>query len=529
MTEKLVEKIVLVLIALSFFVGIWNSFPMTSSIFDEMFSGGILRSMEQYSFLPQGGDIPYGTVTYFFSYPVVLLILILTFPFLGFDLSSLKVFIAENIHIVYLGPRLVSVACGIFLLFFLNKFLREVEKDLKTRLFLLSLLLTNILTTVIFHTAKVWVLSTFLITISFVYLYRILNSENEKDTNKYIFLSVLTSFLAFANFPLAGFSLINIPIIYFSLDKNKKNLLFLVKTILLGLFLFLLVLISNYQGVFSQVKSIIFDYTLSETAKTQNISIVNSVLLNIKKIIIFYPLFILVFLMFILEKRKIVNYKLFRISIIYLVFYFLIISFVARWSLNVHSFVRYLFPVGVFLFFTLCSFDFKFNWKLGTICFISVVYWVFTLYYLSVPTTYIRAEQWIKDNLNSENTLIINSASQEFDLPKNKKSYLASDDKYCASKCRYVISEKINKDIYYFTVNEQTKAEFKDLSQYNSYEKYLIINHKLDDLDKVYINSFTNNGGDVELYFIDSIGSYFDINFFSIHRLGKNIYIYKII
>lgn len=523
------ENIILCILTTSFFIGIWNSFPMTGAIFDEMFVGGVLKSIEHHSLLPQGVDIPYGTVIYFITYPLVVLFLIAVLPFVHFDLSVLKVFIAENIYTVYFIPRLISIFCGTYLLFELNRFLKSINKENGTRLFLLTLLFTNILITVIFHTAKVWVLSTFFIILSFLYLYKVITSSDDNEIKLSIFFSVIFSFLAFANFPLAGFSLINIPIIYYYINKKRDHVFSLMKYLCVGVSLFTLLFLTNYSAIISQIKSIIFDYTITRDVLNYNISIAQSLFLNLEKILMCYPIFIFVFLYFLYKKQKIANHKLFVISMVYFLAYFIVVSIVARWSINSHSFLRYTFPIGFFLFFILASFDFKFNWKFGLLGSISVVYWIFTLYYLSVPNTYIEALNWINSNLNNKNIVIFNLASQEFDLPKNKESYLISDDMYCGSKCRYVIGGKINKEINYLLVNEQTKLVFKSVAGYDGKDKYFISNSKNINPNQIYVKSFTNNIDDKEIFYIDSIGSYFEKEFFSIGRLGKNIYIYKII
>src|SRR5207245_2783808 len=63
-----------------------------------------------------------------------------------------------------------------------------------------------------------------------------------------------------------------------------------------------------------------------------------------------YPIMLLLIAVGLSMRSKIRDKKLFLISAIYFLAYYVSVSVVARWSNDIHSFERYLFPVGFFLF-----------------------------------------------------------------------------------------------------------------------------------------------------------------------------------
>ena len=52
------EKIIIGLLIISFFIGLWYALPMLKLVGDEMyFVGGVLRSMESQTILPAAGEV----------------------------------------------------------------------------------------------------------------------------------------------------------------------------------------------------------------------------------------------------------------------------------------------------------------------------------------------------------------------------------------------------------------------------------------------------------------------------------------
>ena len=83
MINKLnLEKIVLTVLSLTFFIGIWHAFPMVTVVSDEVYYVvGVLHAMDAHSIFPQANDIPYGTMLYILDYVVTAIVLSIFIPF----------------------------------------------------------------------------------------------------------------------------------------------------------------------------------------------------------------------------------------------------------------------------------------------------------------------------------------------------------------------------------------------------------------------------------------------------------------
>jgi hypothetical protein len=520
------ENIVIIIIGLSFFMGIWHAFPMLNVVNDEMyFVGGVLRAIENHTIIPAPNDVPYGTLTYLINYPISIIVLTILLPFFVFNIANLKLFLVQDPWVMYLSLRILSAFFSIIILYYVNKFLKKIIENLKTRLFLLILTFSNIITLLILHTGKVWVLSILLVIVSFYYLNETLKHTNSNSFlfQKDLFLSLSFSFLAFANFPLNFFCLINIPILVYTYRKDKNILISIAKYVVIGFLIYIIVTLINYDSIKNQIISIFTEYH-PIVNNTNNISIIQSFYLYILKLLLLFPLTI--FTLFLVFKNKIKHKKIFIVSSIYFITYFFTIVLIANWSTDTKTYLRYLFPLGFFLVFMISSFNLKLNRIFYSIGFISIFYGVITLYYLSMPSTYNLAYRWIGDNLSGQNITIINTVD-ELQLIKNKNSAMVIKNELCATKCKNIIKFDLNKKFLPLVLDNDTDYSSKDTMQING--KTIYISDKV--LSPIsYSNilaSFVNKSSDY--HSVDyNMGSYFDFSLLRIRNLGKNIYVYEI-
>jgi hypothetical protein len=513
----------------SFFVGIWHGFPMTTIVADEFFGSAVLRALEKFTILPQGIDVFYGTINYLACYFLIVLVLAFIFPFLGFNILNLKIFIANNIYLIYLMPRIFSAILAVILLFLVYKIFRSSVKNENSRLILLVFLFSNILITYVFHTSRAWGLTIVLAVFSFYYLYRSLECDSQNDENGFLhnsFASIIFSFLAFSNFPLAGIFLINFPVLAYFARGNKKIIKKLFVYFLAGTLLFVLITAFNFQGIKNEVVDVIFfGYTVGNDAVGANLSVLASLLAYFKNIFVFYPFHVLLLSYLIITRTKIENKKLFFLSIAYSIVYFLAISIVARWATDISSSARYLSPLVFFVTFMIASFDLKFNRYIGFLVLASVIYWITFLYYISVPTTYNLAYDWIVSNLNNADTIIFKNTCPDFDLSKNKESYLLTDPRYCSSKCEMELSGVLKSGFLPIVIDQQTKKDQVLPSADNVYSVEFF--KKENNENSILVKSFINSPSDELFYKMDGMGNYFDKNYFKLGELGRNLYIYK--
>ena len=526
MSEARIEKIILVTLSLTFFVGLWHGFPFTNVVADEsFFSGSVLRSMEAHTILPLAQQVPYGTLTFYLSYFVIAIGLGIKLIFAGFSLTKLELSVIQNPFIVYFMARLVSFALAIFSLFGSNYILKRYVSDYRTRLIIVTTLFTNILVNIIFHTSKVWVLSTVLMLLSFYFLARIFEDDDNSGKKKYIWLSIVFSFLSFANFPFMGMTLVCIPIIFYKYRNDQDYLWTIIKASLLGLFIFLLFLASNFSGIKAQVFSIIFDYTLSPGAKIYNASIGLSAYLHLKKILIMFPLLVL-FSVYGFFKGQIKNRSLFLLSTLYLVMYIVLLIMVDRWSTVDKAALRYSFPIPFFIAFLISSFDFPWRKILLFPAVLSVVYLVPTLYFLSVPTTSHETVNFIRTNFSSDwHAIFINLVGADTPIPQNKFSYELWKTSDCESKCQATISYDLEKDFKPLVLDSHIDpAKLSEALKGKSV--YFILREASSTPSLSLVASFTAPVADLNYYSADNSGSYFDPAYFNLKRFGPNIYIY---
>ncbi len=508
------EKIILILIGLSFFIGTWHAFPMLNVVNDEMYYvGGVLRAMENHTIIPAPGDVPYGTLTYLASYAVTLVTLPIYLIIFKFKLQALKLYLIQSPYLVYFSLRLISACFSLGILYFVNKLLKEVVEK-KTRLFLLILLFSNIITLTILHTGKMWVLSEFLVIISFYYLYKSLNEFE----NKSIFLSILFSFLALANFPLNLYSLICVPTLFYFFRNDRAKLKKIFLYAICGLLAYVLITLFNFQGIRAQIISIFTEYHPISSGLTQNLNFIDSLKVYVEKLFILFPISILVLL---LSLKKNFNKKLLAISGLYFLSYFILITLVANWVTDLKTSLRYLFPLGFFVILLAASFEPKFKKSFYLIGGVSFFIGVTALYYLSIPTTYNLAYDWVNTNLKNQSIVIVNEIPQ-LELVKNKISSQEMLNVNCATKCRNIIAYNLNSDFKPEVIDPLSKDWPPTSLNYS----FLITDHLVNNSNLTLAASFIHGNGDY--HSMDyNFGNYFDPSFFTSSRLGKNIYIYK--
>lgn len=524
--ESLTEKIVLVFLSLSFFIGIWHGFPFTNLVADEMFfSGSVLRSMDAQTLLPLPLDVPYGTLTFYLSYIFVGLSLILLLPFANFDISTLQSLVISYPAVVYFAARLLSFAIAITSLYLFNKILKRYVSDYRNRLLIVFILFGNILVNLLLHTSKVWILSTFLFVSSFYFLFQFLEEVDVTKQKKYIWLSVLLAFLAFSNFPFMGISLIVLPIILYRNWQVAEVRKTLILSSLVGFVVFVLVTLSNLSGVKAQVYSIIYDYSFSQGAKIYNLTFFESLVSHMRKIFIMFPVLIF-FAIYAYFKGRIKNINLFWLSFIYLATYTFLIIFVDRWSVVPQSALRYLFPLPFFLAFFIASFEYSFRKILLVPAFIVLLYLVHSLYYISIPTTSHNLVDFIEKSFYSnENTVLINNVGVDAPVLLNKKSAALFKDRECGSLCKVTISSDLQSSFKPLVLDFHTdSSRIPDLSNKDT---YLISRAATTSSDFKLFASFTNNVPDTGYYSLDSSGNYFDFSYLKLRNFGPNLYIYR--
>ncbi len=515
------ERIILALLVATFFLGLDFGFPLTVTTNDEMyFVGGVFRALAERTVLPQGLDVPYGTVNYLFSYILIGISLIVLMPWSGFNFTALEAWVFDHHYLFYLAPRLISALSLVIILFIFYPLVQIKIRLVSVRLALTVLLFANLLVATIFHTGKVWPLTTALLVASFFCLYRVLVGER-----RFVFGAVVAAFLAFANFPLAGIGLIAIPLLVFYYRHNQWPIKELIGSTAIGALVAILLFSLNYQGIYAQVFSIINDYTLSPVAQAHNVSITESVILFLLKLgMLFAPLLVAL----VAVAGNIIDRKLFWLSLAYLIIYLSAISVTARWAYDLGSYFRYLLPAGFWLTFMILSFDLNNlnTWRrliVGLSAGVTLIYFGFAVYYLLIPSTLNKARDWTMDNLNNPRVAIINDAGPLYEPPLNQASARALIDYSCGSRCRLFREGELTSSFKPLVLDSRVSTRLPE----GFASVYRVATEELADDNWELIYQITNPSYRGRAQTIDSFGDYFNLNFFKLKNWGDNFYIYQ--
>lgn len=526
----------------SLLVGIWHGFPLTSIVADEIFPGAVMRSLATHSLLPQGTDVLYGTITYYANYVFIAFFNVFGLPFLGFSLAALREFVVENVFWIYLVGRLVSVTAGIMLFWLCVKLGKRANVRSGWKIFSLSLLFSTLIVQSILHTNKVWPVSVLLLMLSFYFTYVAWHKSepdleskeaalpNERLWKSDEFFAILFAFLAAANFPLTGFALVCVPLLFYVNRKNPQKLRLLWYATAAGIAVLAFIFALNSHGVVAQVTSIFNDYTFSSTAQKVNVSFMQSLFLNVEKIALLYPLLLLVIVLTVLNKKQLRDSKLLKLSLIYIVVYVLSISMVARWSTSIYSYYRYLFPLGFMFLGILFAYEVKPRFYHTVILFISVVFCARGLYLLSVPTTMNLSLDWIWQNLNHAEVVIERYDSSDIELPLNQTSAEAIEDSLCGVECQMARNGDLVSGFRANVITEQSNSSKAELLGAGAAQKYQITDRSLALFKQQVVGSFlTGSKNYIREYppLLEKMGNYFDTDFWRIERLGRNVYVYK--
>src|SRR3989344_5606624 len=254
------EDVAVAVFGATFFVGVWYALPMVNTITDVWaFGGGVLRAMEAHTLLP-GVGVDYGTLSFYQNYLAFVLALGFGYILSGFDLEALRTVLILHPSYSLLVPRITSALTAIVFLVIVYRFLKVHVESAPWRFALIMLTFGNVLAVILTRSGKMWILSTALGVISFIYLYRALTEEAKTGPGRLSAISVFTAFLATANFPFAAVFLVNIPILLYMLPRTHQSVLRLSYAVLGGGAAFLIVFALNAGNTIEQVSGFVLQF-----------------------------------------------------------------------------------------------------------------------------------------------------------------------------------------------------------------------------------------------------------------------------
>jgi hypothetical protein len=516
------EDVMVALFGTSFLIGVWYALPMVNTITDVWaFGGGVLRAMEAHSLLP-GYGVAYGTLSFYQNYLAMAVALGFGSIFSGFDLEVLKTTLVLNPSYSLLVPRITSALTTMVLLGIVYRFLKARVQSASWRLTLLMLAFGNVLTMLLTRSGKMWMLSITLGIISFIFLYRAITEETKTGLpGRLSGISMLTAFLATANFPFAAVFLINIPILLYVMPRTSQSLRRLAYAVVAGVAAFLVFFALNAENTISQVSGFIIQFfdPAATIAPQQGLTPLASFMVNARQAIEAFPLLILALILALRSGMR--DRLLAYLSLIYMAAYIIAVSLIFRTDDGLALNIRHIFPLCFFLMFLIAAY--KPPARRFAIAFftLGLCVYVFTLVLLSVPTTYNAASDFIVSRYG-DTTIRIDENIFELTLPMNKSSYQLFATSSCGSTCGHV--RTLQNDIAFRPI-VVTGASDPAMVTALPPPDLLVTEHAIGGCTPA--ARFGNDVPDDAVFDIDiNLGRMLLPSFYTLRELGKNIYIY---
>lgn len=520
------EDIAVTLFGASFFVGVWYALPMVNTITDVWaFGGGVLRSIEAHTLLP-GYGVLYGTLSFYQNYIAMVFALGFGFLFYGFDIVALKTALVLNPSYSLLVPRIVSALTAMAFLAFVYQFLKTNVHSVWWRLTLLMITFGSVLTTLLARSGKMWMLSIALGMISFIYLYRAITEERKNGKpGRFSAISIVTAFLATANFPFAGLFLINIPILFLYFPRTLESLWQIGIATLAGGTLLLIVFATNAQNIILQLSGFVLQFFESSANSTESVvrslTLFEAFMVNARQMVEAFPLLLLALIPAL--RSGIRNKTLAYLALIYLALYIVAVSVVFRSDHGLALNVRHIFPIGFFLMFLIASYKSPPRWVSTIFLAGGILVYVYTLVLLSVPTTYNRASEFISTEY-SDAGIRIDEHIFELTLPMNKNSYALFMEASCGSTCQHM--RKLSNDIAFRPIVVTSETDPSYLETLPPAD-LIIVERAVPNCTP--LARFGNAKHDDEVFDIDiNLGRMLMPSFYTLRQLGKNIYVYEV-
>jgi len=510
----------------SFLVGVWYAFPMVNTVSDVWaYGGGVLRAMEAGTLLPGGGELSYGTVSFYQNYLAMAVALLIGVVATGFDVEAVKTALILNPHYSLLVPRIVSALTAIGFLFLVYQFLRKQAPDVWWRTALLLLLFGNVLTIILTRSGKMWILSMALVTISFLCLYWCLTKERSRGMpGTYALVSVVAAALAAANFAFAALFFIAIPIIFLAFPKTWPVFRALLTRSLAGLAVFGAIVLLNAENIIEQVSGFIPSFfksaaPVATTLTEHSLTLYESIRVKLRHVIDAFPLFLLAGLAVV--TRGVKDRTLVLLSALYGAVYFCALVFVFRTDHDIALNVRHVFPLAIFFTFFLAGFHAPRKLFSGLLIVASGFLYIYTVWLLSVPATYNDAYHYVTATYG-ERDIRIEEHIFELALPMNQASYALFTENLCATTCQY--RRSLSEDIAFRPIVITGES---DPAQVGTLVPDIVITERAVP-GCAPVARFGNPVPDDEVFDIDiNLGRLLLPSFYQLHQLGKNLYVYE--
>lgn len=498
-------------------LGIWHALPNFNVVGDEWpYVVAVFQAFKAHTIIPH--IIYQYTISWYLNYLFQIPFLAILLIFLKGSVSSLEHFLVYHQEVAYYVPRLVTVLASIYLVsifFLLGRNNALSKRHVWT---VASLIFTSIIFVAMAHTGKMWIVSLLLFTISFYFLDLTLRNDTGLLRvlpwhRNPLFYAVLFPFLALANFSLNIVAMINIAALMFLYRKDTVLLKKIIKFGIVGSLVFLTFFLLNINGWLD--RSLLLDVERST--------------LGSLKFLFLYTLytfpFLSVLLAFSFFKTEQIDIRIKILAVeafVYGALIFALAPWVGVWP---QMYLRYLLYLGFIIALMLLYLDIKI-WRVAYLMvFVSILFFLKTIFLLSVPTTYNLARDYLIKNAGG--SLVINDLF-EVNLPKNQAAYKLTDAGGCETRCKYILEHGDDSREPGLLVAD-LKTDKSVLGKFKNSASYITSLHQsleapLDNLKPVFIAS--NSLQDDHFVAMEfGLGEY-SLDFLNSSRLGRPIYVF---
>lgn len=515
------EDYAVALFGASFFVGVWYAFPMVNTITDVWaFGGGVLRAIEAHTLLP-GYGVAYGTLSFYQNYAAMLVALAAGYAATGFDAEALKTLLILNPSLSLLVPRIVSALTSVVLLIVAYRFLKAQVEDAWWRFALLALTFGSVLITLLVRSGKMWMLSLLLIVVSFICLYLALTRERASGKLGWLsFVSVMTAFLAAANFLFAGLFLVNIPILLFAFWGTPGVWKRLAGTVAAGAAVFLAFFALNAANIVGQSSGFVMQFIdpgSAEQSVRASLTFLESFAVNARQAIESFPLLLLALAAALYGGIR--DKTLFSLAALYGALYIVAVSVVFRADDGLALNIRHAAPLGFFLMFMLAACAPPRRFVSGAFAALGLAAYAHAVVLLSVPTTYNAAYDFIEETYAAED-LRIDERIFELTLPMNKASYALFAPGACGSTCLHM--KALDADIGFRPVVVTAETDPAALATLRDAD-LLVLEREMPGCPAVaHFGQGLPDAFDIDI----NLGRMLLPSYYQLAQLGKDIYLY---
>ncbi len=453
---------VLCLFAVLGVTGLWHGFPLMDVFADEMYYAyGPLYALQ--SLWPLPHNVPYGTVTFYFTLPLQMAMLGLAWLYGLQSGEQLIDVIMRYPFLAYVAPRVLSLTLFLLMVAAALRYARSAAYG--TELVLIGF--SNLVLITFMHSGKMWMTCAFFLLLAVTHL--------ERRPVR----AVAYAGIAFANFPVMGIFWLQALIT--GLYRQRHDRWTIRALLAVGLLFPAGIMLLNAESIAGQVREIFTVYVYSQVEKAAPKSggagtvawlYATTLWAYLQKILLTSAPTLGVGVLAMLARARVRDRAAFWFSITGCGLYVLAVSGMF-YSADILGYLRYLIPVHILAAALFLSLEFPGTaWLtagLRAIAAVSVYAALVASVSLALPTTYNRALTELRERYSHPQFIVLSRVSQislPFSTYSARLTQALSPDS-CSHRCQYALRRNVQTDFqgtYFFLMSEEAEKRVTEVA-----------------------------------------------------------------